>query len=123
MRPRDSIYLNGADALKQNCRKTVMTTVKAADRQAPPVSINPRSSLFRTLFRKYGNVFSAQVAQAGGLRFGRLSACPTLALRVQKCQPLQGPPHANLENNLKHSENAGGFHPKRPSGGLRILLV
>ena len=78
MRPRDSIYLNGADALKQNCRKTVMTTVKAADRQAPPVSINPRSSLFRTLFRKYGNVFSAQVAQAGGLRFGRLSACPTL---------------------------------------------
>ena len=30
-----------------------------------------------TMFRKYGNVFSAKVAQAGGLRLGRLSACPT----------------------------------------------
>ena len=30
-----------------------------------------------TAFRKYGNVLPAQVAQAGGLRIGRLSACPT----------------------------------------------
>jgi len=35
------------------------------------------------LFRKYGNVFSAQVAQAGGLRFGRLSAGPALPCEVR----------------------------------------
>src|SRR5260370_41548216 len=33
-------------------------------------------------------------------------------------------PHANLENDLKHSENAGGFHPATQRRcGLRILLV
>ena len=33
-----------------------------------------KSSQLRTMFRKYGNVFSPHVAQAGGLRLGRLSA-------------------------------------------------